>query len=918
MRNSHVTLPPNTPETLFHTVLAWARESPSHLLAVEWPGVQESSSSPDSRQSRTWSYRDTVLSTLSMAAVIREIGLPPGSPVGLAGSPGYSFLVCFLALEAAGLLPILIDHAMPTGEVQGVLERFGARALFLEEGIWEHGFVEETRARIPVTLRPRWLSPVFLPPDFHWKSMLTESVDTLSPDSSRVACLLMTSGTTGFPRGVPLTHANLFSNIKMIRETGIYRRESRVFGVLPLHHAYPLMSLVFLPIGHGATVGFAPDLLPATLLHCLESFKATLFPGVPSLWEGFHRRIWEGISRRGKRAEWITRKLLMPFVMLSRERFGWNPGPLLFSSLHRRFGPSLEVMSSGGAALSPGVCRDFWSWGLTLLEGYGLTETSPVLTFNDLKSWKIGSVGRPLAGVDLRIRKSGDSSRDEGEVVVSGPNVAGEYWISLSERMPLSGTDGFFPTGDLGVLEDGFLVLKGREKELLVLPNGKKLHPDSVESLLLGDPLIAEAGLTLRNGVPWLLIRPEEEAFLARHLTQMRPVLASTVGNLNGKIPAHSRIAGFSLTLDLLPRTRLGKLKRFELPGMVERIERRSETTPIPQEGLDDPRKVQTLRLLQETVGQSRPISLDDHLEVDLGLDSLGRIELAGRLEEALGESFPDEAFESVRTVSDLLELVSKVTGGAAGTGGTSSMLEEPLTLDEQSLIPVRPQGSGGAIPFGYRLVYMTLRAMMGIFFQIRWPRFVRDGDGWIAWTGEGELFSWPTGPCLVVANHESYLDGIILTLALPLEILPRIFFWGYSPLFEKSVLRHLRDAMGVVSIDPEKALTGLRVGHHLLKEGASLVIFPEGERSPTGVMQPFRPGTGYLLSAGPVPVVPVALTGPFEAFPRHRRFPRPYPIQIRLGLPIPADRFEGKTPSGNAGILEEHVRKLLARESHG
>ncbi len=908
-----VRLPAGTPETLLHTVLAWARESPSHLLAVEWPGVSGLSASPASRPSRTWSYRDTVLSATAMSATIRELSLTPGTPVGLIGSPGYSFLVCFLALEAAGLLPVLIDHAMPPGEARALLSTFGAQALFLEEGLWDAAEEEETRRRMSVVLRPRWLSPVFLPPDFQWKTLLEETAETLSSDSQRVACLLMTSGTTGFPRGVPLSHANLFANINMIRGTGIYTRKSRVFGVLPLHHAYPLMSLVYLPIGHGATIGFAPDLLPETLLHCLQTFGATLFPGVPSLWEGFHRRIWEGISKKGKKAEWVTRNLLMPFVLYCRQRIGWNPGPIFFASLHRRFGPSLEVMSSGGAALAPGVCHDFWGWGMTLLEGYGLTETSPVLTFNDLRFWKIGSVGRPLPGVSLKIRESPDPSREEGEVVVSGPNVAREYWTSLSERLPLSGAGGWFATGDLGVLVDGFLVLKGREKELLVLANGKKLQPDSVEALLAGDPFVCEAALTLRNGVPWLLLRPDQDAFLTRKIVQMKPVLSSTVANLNSRIPAHSRIGGFSLTLDPLPRTRLGKLKRFELPGLVDRIESRPAPRPLPEEIFSNPKKSAALKFLMEVVGTSRPISLEDHLEVDLGLDSLGRIELAGRLEEVLGESFPDEAFESVRTVSDLLEMVSGEEGESSGGPGTSTLLDSPLTLEEASRIPVRPSGPDGMLPLWYRGIYTILRVLLGFVFQVRWPRFRRIGGGWMVESDAGGPFSWPEGPCLIVANHESYLDGILLTLALPPDLLPRVFFWGYSPLFEKGVLGRLRNAMGVISIEPEEALTGLRVGYHLLREGETLAIFPEGERSPTGVLQPFRPGTGYLLAACPVPVVPFALLGPFHSYPRHRKLPRPYPIRFKVGEPISSGRFEGGTPAGNARILEEEVRRLLA-----
>ncbi len=916
MKGSSVScLPEGTPETLLHAVLAWARDSPSHLLAVEWPGGQDSHSSADSRPPRTWSYRDTVLSALAMGEQVRALSLPPGTPVGLIGSPGYSFLVCFLSLEAAGLLPILIDHMMPPGEARLILSKFGGQALFLEEGLWDPAAEEETRRNVPVVMRSRWLSPVYRSSDFDWKNLAQKTAETLSPDSQRVACLLMTSGTTGFPRGVPLTHANLFANIKMIWKTGLYTRTSRVFGVLPLHHAYPLMSIVYLPIGHGATIGFAPDLLPATLLHCLQSFKATLFPGVPSLWEGFHRRIWEGIARKGKKAEWVTRNLLMPFVLYCRQKTPWNPGRFFFSSLHRRFGPELEVMSSGGAALAPGVCRDFWSWGMTLLEGYGLTETSPVLTFNVLSQWKIGSVGKPLSGVMLKIRKSSEDSREGGEVIVSGPNVAAEYWTSLSERMPLKGQDGWFETGDLGVLEEGFLILKGREKELLVLPNGKKLQPDSVESLLIGDPFICESALTLRNGVPWILIRPDQEAFQSRQIVQMKPILSSKVEMLNASIPVHSRIGGFSLTLEPLPRTRLGKLKRFEIPGLVERIERRPSSEPLPVEVLSDPRKMQVLSLLEDAIGHSSPVSLEDHLEVDLGLDSLGRIELAGRLEELFGEVFPDEAFESVRTVSDLLRMVSGMEAGSSGEANNEAMLASPLRPEEQAFIPVRPRTPSGETPLWYRTLYHFFRGLVGVIFHVRWPHFSRTAEGWVVGRESGESFIWPEGPCLVVANHESYLDGILLTLALPPSLLPRVFFWGYSPLFEKGVLSRLRNAMGVVSIDPEEALTGLRVGYHLLKEGAILVVFPEGERCATGTMQPFRPGTGYLLSVRPVPVVPFALFGAFKAYPRHQALPRPLPIRFQVGKPIPAAQFEGGTPSENTRILESAVRGLISTQ---
>ena len=898
-------LPEDTPKTLFHFVLAWSRIAPDHPFVVEWlhDGPRLAL--------RTWSYREVVLLALEFGRTIRSLHLSPRTSVGLSSSPGLAFVGMLLAIESEDLLPVLLDHAMPPVEMRSILKNFGTEALFLEEGLWESP--EEEKSEIPVRTFPRHPEKAVLTGGEDWHSLLEETFRRVSKDMNREACLLLTSGTTGFPRGVALTHGNLFSNVQSIEKLEIYYRDSRVFGVLPLHHAYPLMSLLYLPVGHGATVAFPPDLQPATLLACLSEFAPTLFPGVPSLWESFHRRIWDGIDQRGKRTEWIVRRMLMPLVLHFRLKTGINPGRLLFRSLHARFGPSMKILASGGAALPRQVTVDFWSWGLTMLEGYGLTETSPVLTFNTPRHVRFGSVGRAVAGVDLRIRPLEGESQGEGEVQARGSNVASEYRLDSEKRRPVREADGWFSTGDIGRLEDGFLFLKGREKELLVLPNGKKLQPEVVEGLLEKDDLVSELALTLYNGVPWLLIRPDEEAFARRHIVQMKPVMESRFAGLNARLPGHSRIGGFSITLDPMPRTRLGKLKRFALPDIVSALEKRHGSSPVPERVLEDPAKREVLRLLEDVTGLDRPLSLSDHLEVDLGLDSLGRIELAGRLEELTGGPLEEEVFDSVRTVQDLLDKVSGRLVRISGEKADARILEPGLTAVEDTFIPRRPSRNNGGPPLWFRFLHTILRGVFSVIFGIRWPTFERSGADWHVTDPGGGRIEWPSGPLVLVANHESYLDGILLSLMLPPEILHGLMFWGYSPLFEQGILKKLKNTLGVISIDPEEAVTGLRIGYHLLRRGRSLAIFPEGERSLSGSLQSFRPGTGYILSACPVPVIPCAIVGAFNAWPRHRRFPRPATIRLRIGPVIPADRIEGQSAVRITAILEESVRALLS-----
>ncbi len=864
--------------SLLHRLVRIARLRPAHPMMEVWEAREGTVV-----RGLTLTYGE-VLDLVAVKAREFSREIPEGERlVGLCVPPGPEFVVSDFALMAAGRIPVLIDHLLPHETVGTLLDDFGITTLVASDP----ELARVSRAgRTVRSLSPALPEPPKAPqdPGILLSAPLPEGEET-------VAHLLLTSGTTGQPKGVPLTHKNLLSDADAALTYGVFTESDRVLAVLPLHHSYPYMTAILLPLSAGETILFSPDLSPATLSGILARGDVSIFPAVPLLWERFHRRITEEIDKKPPLLRKLIRRVLLPASFALRRRTGSNAGSLPFGAVRRRFGPRMKALFSGGAPLKPEIARDFFSMGLTMLEGYGLTETAPVVSVNTPSTWRVGTVGPPLPGVEVRVLPP-EEGRPGGRVLVRGPNVAESWWLPGGERRPIRDRDGWFDTGDLGLFEEGFLRLVGREKEVIVLPSGKNIFSEPLEQALLLRGGIEEAAVLLEGKALVALLRPEALG------PGTQASLSAALEEVNREIPAHSRIAAFEIVEEPLPRTRLGKLRRFLLPEIYrERRARRLAAAPLARTP-DSPLAARVRERIRQVAGIAGELPDGALLEADLGIDSLGRIELLQEIEEILGEEVSDELLTGIVTVGDLL---GRLSGTAAGSASPRDLLNRPLEASEEAHLPSRGRSPAPSLSLGERGAYHLLRLLGRLLFGIVWPR----------WTDEGEEgLVRPPGAFLVAGNLASPLDPLILALALPPDCLGRTLVWGL-PEAVRRPLGPFRNLLGILPFDDQKALSGLRAALHLLRTGHGLVAFPEGEVSAEPGIRPFRSGVGAILKRTEARVYPVRISGSRSAWAPGRRLPRPRRVSLHFGSPLESTAFADSDEGGIARLLEEKVRNL-------
>jgi len=367
-------------------------------------------------------------------------------------------------------------------------------------------------------------------------------------DPTALAVIVYTSGTTGDPKGVMLTYDNLVSNIESLVKLEMFKPADRILGLLPFHHILPLQGIVIAPFFIGATVVYVKNLVAEAILEACQKHRVTMFLGVPRLYELFHTGIMKKVN-----ANPVTRLLFRLARRINSRKFGHA----LFGAVHRRFGGHVHAFLTGGAKMDENVARDLWSMGFRLVEGYGLTETSPLLAFNPYGNIKLGSVGLPLRGSEVRIM--------EDEVVVRGRNVMKGYYNKPAEtERAMRG--GWFHTGDTGRFDgDGYLYLTGRKDEMIVLPNGKNINPEEIENRILRmSPMIKEIAVLQNEGQLTALILPDLASFTAEEIRNVLETLKwKVIDRYNSTVAGYKKILNFTLLKEELPKTRLGKMKQI-------------------------------------------------------------------------------------------------------------------------------------------------------------------------------------------------------------------------------------------------------------------------------------------------------------------------------------------------------------------
>lgn len=586
--------------------------------------------------------------------------------------------------------------------------------------------------------------------------------------------------------------------------------------------------------------------------------------------------------------------------MWLRRRLGLRAGELLLHSIRQRFGPNLRVLASGGAALDPELAWNLESMGWRVAAGYGLTETAPLLTLNPPDGEKLGSVGRPVQGVRLRIDPSAipdesengakpeqrtDEPQEEGEILARGPNVFSGYRNLPEETEKVLTEDGWFRTGDLGYFDDdGYLYVTGRASTLIVTKGGKNIQPENVEEVYTAHSVIREIGVLQRDGRLVAVVVPEAREIQTRD-TEIEEAIRDAVEECSKSLPSYQRLSDYAVSREPLEYTQLGKLRRHLLSDHYDRAKEGEEGEapgPIsPEEMSEEDRSLlenEAAEKVWEMLASRYPdrrLTPDTSPQLDLDVDSMEWVNLTMEIGESTWVELDEEAIERVETVRDLLQEVAESGETASGV----SPIEQPdKVLDEDQKRWLRPLGPASSV--AARAMFLLNRTLVRGLLRLR---------------VEGLENLPERGPFVIAPNHVSYLDSFVVGAALDYRRLRETYWAGWTgAAFGNPVTRTVSRLAQVVPVDPARAGTSsLAFGAAILQREKNLVWFPEGQRSSSGELQEFKRGIGMLLDHYRVPVVPVFIRGAYEAMPPGKAIVRPGKVTLIFGEPISTDDLE-------------------------
>jgi long-chain acyl-CoA synthetase len=722
-------------------------------------------------------------------------------------------------------------------------------------------------------------------------------------DCEDIASIIYTSGTVGKPKGVMLSHKNFSSNFQGLEKLKICNHKDTFISILPLHHAFAFTATLIFPLFLGAKIVYPSSLKSGDILDCMRRNSVTIFVGVPEVFIMIHKAIFKEIRQRF----YIKRLLYLSLscLWLIRRLTGINLSKLLLHSLHQRFGQNLRFLVSGGARLDINVAKDFFKLGFTILEGYGLTETAPVVSLNLPSRWKIGSVGRPIEGVSVKIGEN-------NEILIRGDNVMKGYFNAPLQTQQML-RDNWLHSGDAGYIdEDGYIFITARLKEILVLSSGKNIYPEEIENYFKKSDFIREICLlTVRktDGTEVLVavVVPDFEFFKQVGDANINRKIKWELENFSSRLPTYKRITDFIIVREELPKTRLGKIKRYEVEakylnrfinkqGLIK-----EEYIPSLEEIniLSSETGKKVIDFLYDKISFKKQIRLEDNLELDLGFDSLARVELAMGLENIFKVELPESLMGEIFTVRELILklnklLISKKTAVKIPkqTVSWKDLLNMPPPDKIKEKIDFSPNILNRFFSF---IITKFLFSIFKLFCLLKIK-------------GRENL---PTqGAYILCPNHASYFDGFIVAASVPFKILLNLYFLGDKNIFEHPSIRWALKIAHLVPIDPTKELMNtLQVSSFILRHNKMLCVFPEGLRCFDGKPGEFKKGVGILskelnLDSG-IRIIPVAIIGSFQAWPRTQLLPRPYPIRIIFGKPVGIEklRLEGK----ESGITDDY-----------
>ncbi len=700
--------------------------------------------------------------------------------------------------------------------------------------------------------------------------------------------IVFTSGTTAEPKGVVITHGNVLANIAPLeREIGAYLKYERwvhpvrFLNLLPLSHVFGQFLGMFLPPLLGGTVIFQEELKPSEIVRTIRRERVSVLVSVPRVLQSLKQKIERDLEDRGKIADFRRR-----FLTSEGKHFlhrWW-----IFRGIRRQFGWKFLAFICGGAVLDAET-EQFWDrLGYAAIQGYGLTETTSLISVNHPFKLGKGSIGKVLPGREVKLA-------EDGEILIRGGGVAAGYWDKggqgraageVTDVGEVTDKDGWYRTGDVGALDEaGNLYFKGRKKEVIVTPGGLNIYPEDLEAALRRQPEVKDCvvvGIERGgNAEPCavLILRDSARA-------------AGVVERANQGLAEFQRMRMWvEWPQEDFPRTNTQKPRRNVIAEYAAR-----QMLGTGKEDVAGAGESPVMELIGRITGRNfEGMKGEAALDADLGLSSLDRVELIGALEDRYQVDLSETRFSAARTVGDVERMLSGESRARAEYHYPRWVLRWPITW-------VR-----------WLAHYLLMRPAMIL---LGWPRI----EGW------ENLRGW-SGPLLVVCNHVSDVDFAFVQAALPARLRSRIAIATrgealealHTPAAGRGFFGRIYDRMkwvigvSLLNLFPLPREAGFRQSFAYAGEavdrGYSVLVFPEGRYTVDGKMNPFRAGIGLLANNLGIPVLPMRIEGLFEVKQAGKKFAPPGKICVQIGKPM---RFEpGSDPEQIARELQSAVEGL-------
>ncbi len=872
--------------------------------------------------SEIYNYGELLRQIRAISYRIKEEKIEFGDRVALIGENHPCWAVSYLATLYHGAVCVPID---PHGEIETItnfLENSDAKLAFLSPDITDKfkQILERLGKHIPAVVwrnqeeisitngNPKSQIPN---PKSNGFQYFEDWVSTDFPESyaketpqakgDDTALLIYTSGTTGTPKGVPLTHGNITAELDGIYEVIKLTEKEKILSLLPLFHAYLQIINLWVATTYGAEVGYLKEMTPDELGKAMREFKPTMLTTVPRLWYLFHKKIFDAVEAKPKAVQILFKGMLAANGFF-RNSLKINLGNKFFGKVQESFGGNLRFAVTAGSRFDEAVADDFFKLGFTIIQGYGLTETSGAATATYEDDNRVGSVGKPFFNAEVKI----DDPNNEGigEVLIRGAMVFKGYYKNPTATKESFTEDGWFHSGDLGKFDkDGHLFIVGRAKDVIVLPNGKNVHPEDLEVHYLKTPLVEELAilgiedkLVGKAGAEKLVavVVPDFAYLKQAKIANSQTAIRFELDTLGRELPEYQRVREYIVRAEPLPRTATRKIKRFELQKEIKAGKISAGEKP--------PEKLWTFTvedkaLLETNVGKAvaevikrnskdaEIIHPQMNLEIDLRLDSLARAEVFAALENAFSTEFEGEEAAQALTVGDVIRLSDGVlsprfSGQTPLEDGTQTYQTDLnwskiiKQADEdmpelRSILRNRPIFS----PFAF-----TVYKGFNLFCK-----------GFMRLEVEGiEHLKQLEKPFLICPNHQSFLDPFVLCSTYDYDKFKNTFHVGASEFFENRFMKWVAKMLQTVPVDPDTQLMkAMKAGAIGLKHGKILNIYPEGERGFDGELHEFKKGAAILGTELDLPILPVALDGLQNVWARSSWRIRPAKVKIRIGKPF-------------------------------